>query len=205
MIDIAAAGSDELLSAIRSNKRFVFTQLVTVYHSGMLVIARSFLRDHEAEEVVQEAWISIYKGLDRFEGRSTIRTWLTRIVINQAKACLRKSGREIRLESSRNESSALSHYFSEDGTWKTSPLDWEINSPEDLLQEEELMACLHTTLMNLPVNQRLVLELRDFQGFELEEICSALDVSASNVRVLLHRARATLYNSVDQYQRTGRC
>jgi len=84
-------------------------------------------------------------------------------------------------------------------------MDWEINSPDELLQEQELISCLHTILMSLPPNQRLVLELRDIQGFELKEICNTLDVSPANVTVLLHRARVQLYNSVDQYRRTGKC
>lgn len=205
MLDIAAATTEDLLAAIRLNKNDVFAQLVAQYHLKMLSIARSFLREQEAEEVVQEAWISTYKGLGKFEGRSSLRTWITRIVINQAKAHLRKSGREFRVTLPDAQSSYITDRFNEDGSWRDPPCDWELDSPEEMLQQRELMSCLQNTLHALPENQRLVLELRDIQGFELEDICNTLDISASNVRVLLHRARSQLFNKVDHYQRTGKC
>jgi RNA polymerase sigma-70 factor (ECF subfamily) len=205
MIDISSATIEDLLEAIRSDQDEIFTQLVTRYHRGLVSLARTFLREGEAEEVVQEAWISAYENIGKFEGRSSIRTWLAQIVMNAARMRLRKAGREINLDFSSGETDALSNRFTEDGKWRDPPLDWEINSPDELLQEQNLLDCLHKTLEKLPVNQKLVLELRDVQGLELDDICTTLAISAANVRVLLHRARTQLFSMVDHYQETGEC
>lgn len=205
MREIAITTTEELLTAISVNKDEVVTQLVTQYHLKLTSLARTFLREHEAEEIVQEAWISAYKNISKFEGRSSIHTWLAQIVMNAARMRLRKAGREINMNYSTDESDTLACRFQGDGKWGEPPLDWEINSPDELLQEQNLLNCLHKTIEKLPVNQKLVLDLRDVQGLELNEICNMLDISASNVRVLLHRARAQLFNMVDHYQDTGEC
>lgn len=205
MIDIGTATTEEIITAIRLDKDAVLTQLVTRYHAGMISLARSFLKSNEAEEVVQDAWISAYKGLANFEGRSNIRTWLSRIVINEAGMRLRKAGRDVVVDFSSMGDAENTTRFGEDGKWSEPPLNWEINSPDELLQEQNLLDCLHKTIEELPLNQKLVLELRDIQGRELDDICNILEISTSNVRVLLHRARLQLYNMVDHYQGSGEC
>ena len=95
--------------------------------------------------------------------------------------------------------------FDADGHWTQVPQLWDAQSPEALLEERDLLDCLRHTLERLPVNQRLVLELRDFHGEELDAICNMLEISASNVRVLLHRPRTRVFDVVDHYQETGEC
>ncbi len=205
MLDINNAKTRQIIKALRKDKDGVFEQIVSAYHSGLLAIARSILGSDDCEEVVQDAWISAYKGIDNFEGRSSLRTWLTRIVINQARSRLRKSGREFNVEAPSGEFEAYRGRFNDDGAWSSPPLEWDVHSPEDLLQEQNLIDCLHKTLGFLPSSQRMALELRDIQGLDLNDICNTLEITASNVRVLLHRARTQLFNMVDHYQETGEC
>ena len=205
MIDINSAKTRQIIKALRKDKDGVFEQIVSAYHPGLLAIARSILGSDDCEEVVQDAWISAYKGIDDFEGRSSLRTWLTKIVINQARSRLRKSGREFNVEAPSGDFEAYPGRFNDNGAWSSPPLEWDVHSPEDLLQEQNLIDCLHKTLGFLPSNQRMALELRDIQGLDLNDICNTLEITASNVRVLLHRARTQLFNMVDHYQETGEC
>ena len=196
---------DALLPRLRAGDEESFRALVARYHGSLLNVARSLLREGEAEEAVQEAWISAYRHIARFEGRSSLRTWLTRIVINEAKMRLRKAGREIILDLTSAEPEPLADRFDDTGHWAAVPQQWDAQSPEQLLEKRDLIDCLRRTMARLPTNQRLVLELRDLQGEELEAICNMLAISASNVRVLLHRARTRLFGTVDHYQETGEC
>jgi RNA polymerase sigma-70 factor (ECF subfamily) len=195
----------DLRSALERDKDGLFTRLVAQYHPGMLSLAKRFLREGEAEEAVQDAWIAAYKSIDQFEGRSAVRTWLFRIVINEAKMRLRRSGRELTVDCSPSESDALAGRFHADGHWSAPPQHWKALSPEDLLSEQDLLDCLQKHLELLPDSQRTVLELRDIQGEALDDICNMLEISASNVRVLLHRARTRVFSMVDHYQVTGEC
>jgi RNA polymerase sigma-70 factor (ECF subfamily) len=196
---------DALLPLLRSGDTDSFQQVVTRYHGALLGVARALLRDGEAEEAVQEAWIAAYRNINRFEGRSSLRTWLTRIVINEAKMRLRRNGREMLLNVRELDAEPLADRFDAGGHWIAGPQQWDAQSPEALLEERDLLDCLQRTLARLPTNQRLVLQLRDFQGEELESICNMLEISASNVRVLLHRARTLVFGVVDHYQETGEC
>lgn len=203
--DIDNASAEDLLTAIRRDRDQLFTQLVRQLHRRMFSLARSLLPEHEAEEAVQDAWISAYRAIGDFEARSSLRTWLSRIVINEARMRLRKSGREVNLNLVADEDDALAHRFREDGHWSRAPLRWDAGSPEELLQEQNLLDCVDKTLDRLPANQRAVLELRDIHGLALDDICNMLEISASNVRVLLHRARVQMFSMVDHYQGTGEC
>jgi len=136
MLDINKASTEALLAAIRQDKDAVFTQLVKQLHTRMFSLARSLLSKHEAEDAVQDAWISAYRGIDNFEGRSSLHTWLSRIVINEARMRLRKSGREINLDVVNSEPDALAARFRKDGHWSEPPLKWEAGTPEELLQEQ---------------------------------------------------------------------
>ena len=153
---------------------------------------------------MQDAWIAAHRAIAKFEGRSQLRTWLTRIVINQAKMMLRKRGREIQFDPT-DDPDALAHRFHNDGHWQQPPQHWELAGPDNLLTREELRRCMEKHLHFMPDSQRLVLELRDLQGLPAEDVCNMLELSASDVRVLLHRARARLFEMVDHFQETGEC
>ena len=189
--------SPEFIERLRQGDQAAFGQLVKAHHNMLLATARTMLSSADAEEAVQDGWIAAHRAISKFEGRSLLRTWLTRIVINQARMMLRKGGREIQFDPT-DEQDALAHRFRDGG-------HWDLSGPDALLTRDELRHCMEKTLGKMPDNQRLVLELRDLQGMDFDDICNMLDVSASNVRVLLHRARARLFELVDHFQETGEC
>lgn len=200
--DVESSG---FIERLRGGDRDAFAAVVGRYHNQLLATARTMLNHADAEEAVQDAWIAAYKALDRFEGRSKLSTWLTRIVINEARMRLRRAGREINLDVDDDTRDALVDRFKPGGHWQHPPSNWGGDAPDALLTSDELQECMEKTLQGLPENQRIALELRDMQGLEFEEICNTLDASASNVRVLLHRARTKLFSLVDHFRETGEC
>ena len=197
---MAAAASDEaqLLARLRAGDERAFESLVERHYSTMLAVARTYVKSRAvAEEVVQDAWIGVLKGLDRFEGRSALKTWIIRIVINTATT---RGVREARstpfssLAPEGEEAAVDADRFRgpEDafpGHWRAYPGDWHA-LPEQALQGRETMDLVIKTIGELPTAQRVVITLRDIQGCSAEEVCEALDVSPGNQRVLLHRARS---------------
>lgn len=194
---------------LRQQDHAAFEALVCKLHSPMLSVARAIVGDSLAEEVVQEAWVSAYRHLPRFEGRSSIKTWLFTIVSNEAKTRLRKEKRMVALEDITQDGSV--DYLGDDrfhrfgGHWKQPPPDWHLDSPDQLLEERHLQKCIDHTVSILPPQQRAVFLLRDIEQEALSEICNILDVTESYVRVLLHRARLKLMQVIDRYQETGEC
>ena len=195
----------EFLEKLQNGDRQAFSLLVETYHRRLVATARGLLSSGEAEDAVQNAWIKAHRALPEFEGRSRLQTWLTRIVINEAKMRLRGGGREVTLDIDDEGRDALADRFKDSGGWASPPGNWGVSSPDELLTSDELADCMRKTLNDLPEKQRLVLELRDIQGEELDDICNSLEVSASNVRVLLHWARTRLFALVDHFQETGEC
>ena len=125
------------LALLRAQDHGAFTQLVQQYHAQLLVVARAIVRNAQAEEAVQEAWVSIFRALPKFEGRSTLKTWMYTIVSNAAKGKLRKEGREITVE---DVGSVVGDYLSEDrfksdGHWAGGPTSWHMESPDRILEE----------------------------------------------------------------------
>jgi len=196
-----------LLVRLRSGEKAAFEELVRQHHGAMMRAAAAIIGDAQAEEAVQEAWLAAIRHLHDFEGRSSLKTWLFSIVINEARGRLRKTKREVLIDDqdSRNEGLFDPGRFLCDGHWAHEPALWHDQSPEALLSHEDFLHCLGKLLDTLPDIQRSVLTLRDYQGLEVETICNILSVSASNMRVLLHRARAKVYTMVDLYEETGTC
>jgi RNA polymerase sigma-70 factor (ECF subfamily) len=197
----------EDLDELKVQDHRAFEELVSRYHRQMLTVARSIIGESLAEEVVQEAWISIYRALPRFEGRSTLKTWIYTIVGNQAKSRLRKESRTIALEDiGQAETGYLSgERFEPGGGWRQPPALWDMESPDSMLEEAQLRRCIEHTLSALTQVQRAVFTLRDIEQQSLDDICNILGVSDSNVRVILHRARIKLMQMIDRYQETGEC
>lgn len=198
----------EELQRLKEGDQSLFAELVRDHHRALIAFAVPIVGQSEAEEVVQNAWLKAHQAIDRFEGRAHIRTWLGRIVINEAKMQLRQRGRELLFSDWRcdNESDdALADRFSHNGSWQTPPTQWDMDTPDGLLMREDLASCLEELLNAMPANQRAVLELRDTTGFSFEDICNELSLSASNARVILHRARNQLFKLVDHYEETGEC
>ena len=192
------------IQALRRGDDSAFSALVRAHHRALLATATAIVGIDDAEEVVQNAWIKAHKALPGFEGRSALRTWLTRIVINEARMLLRKSRREVSLQLDEDQH-PLADRFREGGHWSKPPVTWHDESPDGLLMQSELADCLSRLLLSMPAPQRAMLELRDAGGLEFDEICNELTITASNARVLLHRARTQLFKLVDHYQETGEC
>lgn len=197
------------LEQLRSGDPVLFAELVRDHHRALIALTVPIVGISEAEEVVQNAWLKAYQAIGSFAGKSAIRTWLGSIAINEAKMQRRQRKRELLFsdhgDENQNIEDGLAQRFTERGHWQHPPAHWHTDSPESLLTGEQLAECLERLLAAMPDNQRCILEMRDASGLSFEEICNALTVSASNARVLLHRARTQLFKLVDHYEETGEC
>lgn len=198
----------DTLERLKLGDHKLFSELVRHHHRALIALATPIVGPGEAEEVVQNAWLKAHRAIADFEGRSALRTWLSRIVINEAKMQLRSRKRELLfadMGDGDEGQDTLADRFGDTGRWRNPPSNWHVDSPDALLMSSDLERCLKRLLSEIPENQRAVLEMRDSSGIPFDEICNELAISASNVRVLLHRARAKLFKLVDHYQETGEC
>jgi RNA polymerase sigma-70 factor (ECF subfamily) len=196
------------LDSLKQQNHSAFEELVRLHHRQLVAVARAIVGDSLAEEIVQEAWVSAYRALPKFQGRSSLKTWLYTIVSNEAKTRLRKEKRLVALEDI-SDSGEVDYLggdrFNRFGHWKKPAPDWHLDSPDQLLEEQHLQKCIDHTLSILPDQQKAVFILRDLEQQALSEICNILEVTESYVRVLLHRARLKLMQVIDRYQETGEC
>jgi RNA polymerase sigma-70 factor (ECF subfamily) len=179
------------------------------YHGPLLRLAATIVRDRAvAEEVVQDAWIGVLRGVGRFEGRSSLKTWLFRILANTALTRARREGRSVPFSSLVPEGDdgpsvdpdrfLDASHPSWPGHWRVAPQSWA-EVPEERLVSRETRRRIEDAIEALPPQQRLVVRLRDVEGFSSEEVCELLDVSEGNQRVLLHRGRSKVRASVEAY------
>lgn len=200
----------ELVAALRAGDETAFLMLVEQLQPAMLRIARMYVPSRAvAEEAVQEAWVGVLKGLDGFEGRSSLRTWILKILVNIAKTRGQREARSIPFASlwspGADEPSVDPDRFqpadaSAPGDWAEPPADW---GPEDRLIGQETLARVSAAIEALPPNQREVIRLRDVLGWSSAEVRNALDLSETNQRVLLHRARAKVRGALERYLTSG--
>ena len=193
-----AARTDEsaLLAALRAGDERAFMELVEAYTPGMRRLALTFVRTGAvADEVVQESWLGVLRGLDRFEGRSSLKTWIYRIVANVARTRAVREARSVPFSSfaGDDEASVDPERFIADGHW-ASPVE-----PWQAVLDAEAREVIDRAIAALPEQQRQVIELRDVQGWPSEEVCNVLDLSETNQRVLLHRARSKVRAALDEY------
>ncbi len=203
---VTQAFEAELLPKLRQGDKQSFIRIVEAYSGPMLGLARSIVGESIADEVVQEAWISAHRALSRFEGRSSLKTWVLRITANEAKSRLRRESRMVSLEAlSGGETDILPGRFQSNGHWSAPPSSWHDESPDALLTNQEMGECIDFTLSRLPELQRAVFNLKELERYSFDEVCNILEISASNARVLLHRARASLYSKIEHFQESGEC
>lgn len=202
----------ELVTALRDGDGDAFASMLDTWSASMVRLARSFVSTHaSAEEVVQDTWLAVLKGLDAFEGRAAFKTWVYRILVNTAK----KRGMAER------RSTPWTSLLPQDedhgptvdparfqgtggaypGHWQESPAAW--TSPESTALNLEIRQVITTVLDELPARQRAVLSLRDVGDHTAEEVCEMLQISAANQRVLLHRARAAVRERLADYLGDG--
>jgi RNA polymerase sigma-70 factor, ECF subfamily len=201
-------GSDErILAALREGDEEAFRKLVREWHSSLLRVAQIFVPSRAvAEEVVQETWLRVLGALDRFEGRSSLKTWVFRILVNTAKTRAQREGRSIPFSALQDaarlpEAAVEPERFLPDdhpqhpGAWSSPPRDL----PEERLLAAETRDVVAAAIEELPANQRAVISLRDVEGWSSEEVRNALDLSEVNQRVLLHRARSRVRRALEEY------
>jgi RNA polymerase sigma-70 factor (ECF subfamily) len=197
-----------LIDQLREGDDAAFLFLVNRHQAAMLSVAAIYVSSREvAEDVVQETWIAMLKGLDRFEGRSSLKTWLFSILVNHAKTRAQREQRYVPMVELSGEEDSFSdptvepeRFTNPDypGHWAMFPSGWN-DIPEEKLLSEETMDVVRQAIQNLPVRQQQVIALRDIDGRSSEEVCNLLTISETNQRVLLHRARAAVRRVLEVY------
>ncbi|WP_020208976.1 RNA polymerase sigma factor [Gilvimarinus chinensis] len=195
----------ELISAAITGNEKAYLTLIETHYSTMLAVAGGIVGPTHAEDVVQEAWISAHRALPKFEQRSSLKTWLLRIVSNEALSRVKKESRHISLPESDPNGQLDENDFKANGHWASAPPRWHLDTPDALLEQDQLHRCINKTLSLLPPTQKAVFVLRDLESEPFEQVCTLLDISHSNARVLIHRARLTLMQVINRYQETGQC
>lgn len=209
--DPAWEAEKQLIAALRAGDEEAFMSLVEQHHNTMVRIAMMYVDEKAvAEEVVQETWVAVLKGLDRFEGRSSLKTWLFTILTNRARTRATREARYIPLnvsgELDDDEPAVSPERFNAPDSghdpghwvWDNRPRPWD-DMPETRLLSRETMQIIMQAINALPPNQREVIRMRDVEGFASEEVCNILSLSETNQRVLLHRARARVRQALESY------
>lgn len=194
---------EDLIPKLLAKDEAAYRAVVKAYHGIMVYVAKSIVGEAIADEVAQESWVSVMRALPKFERRSSLKTWILRIVSNTAKSRLRHESRTVNVDDFEGlgEPMVSSGKFNDKGHWTSPPSIWHGDSPESLLAGTQLQSVIDKALNELQPIQRSVVTLRDIQGLDMDSICKILDVSESNARVLLHRARSQIRERIDEYQK----
>jgi len=185
----------ELLRLLRAGDEQAFVALVERYNGSMLRLAASFVPSRAvAEEVVQDTWLAVLRGLPAFQGRSSLRTWMFTILVNRARTTGTREQRTIPFADTGPVVDAAR--FGPDGAWSAPPEHW-IEEAEDRIEAEKLAGLLKALVGGLPDRQREVVLLRDVEGMSSAEVCEVLAISEANQRVLLHRGRGKLRQALE--------
>jgi RNA polymerase sigma-70 factor (ECF subfamily) len=206
------SGTDEdLIRSLRAGDDAAFARLVRSWSPAMLRLARQFVSTSQsAEDAVQDAWLGMLKGLDRFEGRASLRTWTFSILVNRAKS---RGVRESKTVVDLGAADAADGRPTVDpdrfrgpgdqypGGWTPDGVPQSWHQPEKRAIAAETLGLVEQALDHLPARQRIVVTLRDVQGFTADEVCDLLDISPGNHRILLHRGRGALRGALEEYYR----
>jgi RNA polymerase sigma-70 factor (ECF subfamily) len=202
-----ATDDAEIVGRLRDGEESAFAELIDRYGPTMLRVAQMYVRDRAtAEEVVQETWLAVLNGIDRFEGRSSLKTWLFRILTNRAKTRGERDGRMLPFsalagagdeadEPSVDPDRFLGPDSPHPGAWAAPPRAW----PQDKVLERETLGVIQMAIGELPEAQREVIRLRDVEGWSPMEVADALEITDGNQRVLLHRARSKVRAALEMY------
>ena len=202
-------GELDTVVALRRGDEAIFAALIARHHTSMVRVATVYVRDHEvAEEVAQDAWLAVLRGLDRFEARSSLKTWIFRILANRARTrgvrdqrvvpFARLQGDDPNPDRSVDPDRFFPAGHEDAGHWSSPPRSWE-GAPEARLLADETGAHIATAIAALPEGQRAVITLRDVEGWPAAEVCHVLGLTETNQRVLLHRARSRIREALAKY------
>jgi RNA polymerase sigma-70 factor (ECF subfamily) len=208
-VGVVLPGDDVLVAGLRAGDEETFVCLLSGWSGSMLRLARSFVSTAaSAEEVVQDTWLAVFQGIERFEGRSSLRTWVYRILVNIAR---KRGSREQRtvpwtsLIPDEGPTVDPSRFRGTDDQypdhWAAFPERWP--STESEVLAHEMRAIVAAAIESLPPRQQVVLTLRDIDGHDAEDVCALLEISPANQRVLLHRARAVVRGHLERYFATS--
>lgn len=199
-----------LLEALRNGDETAFAWLINQYHPSLVRLAQIYVSSAAvAEEVAQEAWLGVLQGLERFEGRSSLKTWIFRILTNRAKTRGQRESRSVPFSDLEDPDQGAAEPAVEPDRfnpaehqwpnhWAVEPVSWE-TIPEQRFLSQETRAYIEQAIADLPASQRQVIMLRDIDGWTSDEVCSVLGISEANQRVLLHRARSKVRRALEQY------
>ena len=192
---------DTLLDAIRAGDESAFSELVARYELGMLKMAQAFIGDRiSAEEAVQETWLAFIKAIKKFKHRSSVKTWLFGILLNQARKQAARRPKELpdRSQARGDDDDGSSDWFDDAGEWRSKPVVWSSN-PESELLSQEAVEYIYDAIASLPEKQRAVFVLSAIEGWTPEEVCDLMKISSTNRRVLLHLAKSRLQQMLGEY------
>jgi RNA polymerase sigma-70 factor, ECF subfamily len=190
-----------LLERLRAGDEDAFMELVERYHAALVRLAQSFVSTRAvAEEVAQETWVGVLNGIDRFEGRASLKTWIFTILVNRARTRGAREARSVPFSSLEraDEPSVDPDRFVDAGAWSSPPRRWE-GEPVERLLAGEAREVIDAAIDELPPVQRQVITLRDVEGLPADQVCDVLDLSDGNQRVLLHRARGKVRQALEDY------
>lgn len=200
-----------LVERLRSGDEAAFVALVERYHPALMRVAQIYVSSRAvAEEIVQETWVGVIQGLGRFEGRSSLKTWIFRILTNRARTRREREGRSVPFSALPDFAADADEpavdpqrFYPPDhprwpGRWIAPPRSWE-DVPEQRFLAQETRERIRAAIAALPASQRAVITLRDIEGWSSEEVCGVLGISETNQRVLLHRARAKVRRALEEY------
>ena len=202
--------TDADLDALRRGDEAAFLRLVRTQHSALVRLALVYAPSREvAEECVQETWIAVLRGLDGFEGRASLRTWISRILVNIVRRRAAAEHRELPFSSLGDSGDAVpavepERFFRSgpnEGHWASPPREWSV--PEQEMLSHELRDVVAAAIAALPPNQRVVITLRDVEGWTSDEVGALLEIEPGNQRVLLHRARSRVRAALERYLATA--
>ena len=199
----------ELLARLRAGDEAAFAALVDDLHGRLIGLAATFTSSPPlAEDIVQETWLGVIRGLRAFEGRSSLRTWIFSILVRRARTMAAREARRgvpIAGSESRNGEGFVewSPGNGRVGLWDEAPRPWALEDPAAIHQSREALDVVRSALDGLPLSQRQVVLLRDVEDVAARDVCNILDLSETNQRVLLHRGRARIRRALDRYVREG--
>jgi RNA polymerase sigma-70 factor (ECF subfamily) len=198
----------ELVAALRGGEADRFDDLVRELTPGLARMARMYLTGALADDVVQDTWLAVVDAIDTFEGRSSLKTWIYRILLNKVRTLAVREARAVPVASLGPDQDPagprleLVHDELGPGYWPTPPEPWETLAPERLERDETLHR-IAEAIEALPTAQREVVELRDVQGWSASDTADALGITDVNQRVLLHRGRKAIRNALEEYLRAS--